>query len=85
MPESPSLPPWARVVLVALALFAIVRGVALVRHDPLLALANSYDEIRYSSCLTIAPWRPGVRTDLANRRPPIRALRSCRRRVLHAR
>lgn len=68
MPQATSLPPWARLALVALALFAIVRGVALVRHDPLLALANNYDQIRYSACLTIAPWRPGVRTDRAN--PP---------------
>lgn len=54
MPESASLPPWARIALVALALFAIFRGVALVRHDPLLALANNYDQIRYSACLPLA-------------------------------
>jgi hypothetical protein len=68
MPESASLPPWARVALVALALFAIFRGVALVRHDPLLALANNYDQIRYTICLDIAPWRPGV--DPAKANPP---------------
>jgi hypothetical protein len=59
---------WARVVLVAFSLLAIARGLVLVRHEPLLAFANSYDQIRYSSCLDLAPWRPGVPTDRAN--PP---------------
>jgi hypothetical protein len=68
MLSSPSLPSWARIALVALALFALARGTALVRHDPLLALANNYDQIRYTSCLDIAPWRPGVDPGKAN--PP---------------
>jgi len=68
MLSSPSLPSWARIALVALALFALVRGIALVRHDPLLALANNFDQIRYSLCLDIAPWRPGVDPTKAN--PP---------------
>lgn len=68
MPPSQSLPSWARVALVALALLALVRGIALVRHDPLLAMANNYDQIRYSLCLDIAPWRPGVDPTKSN--PP---------------
>jgi hypothetical protein len=68
MPGPPSLPLWARVALVALALLSIARGVALVRHDPLLALANNYDQIRYSACVDVAPWRPGVQADRSN--PP---------------
>src|SRR5215467_442431 len=68
MPGPLSSPLWARVALVVLALLAIARGVALVRHDPLLALANNYDQIRYSACLDIAPWRPGVQADRSN--PP---------------
>jgi hypothetical protein len=68
MPSSPPLPSWARVALVALALLALVRGIALVRHDPLLAIANNYDQIRYTICLDIAPWRPGV--DPAKANPP---------------
>lgn len=68
MPTSQKLPSWARVALVVLALFALVRGIALVRHDPLLAMANNYDQIRYSLCLDIAPWRPGVDPTKSN--PP---------------
>jgi len=68
MQEIMRLPPWARIALIALAALAVGRSVALVRHDPLLALANSYDQIRYSACLDLAPWRPGVQADRAN--PP---------------
>jgi hypothetical protein len=68
MPYSPQLPPWARIALVALAVLAVARGVLLVHHEPLLALANNYDQIRYSACLDLAPWRPGVQADRAN--PP---------------
>ena len=68
MPSSPSLPSWARVALVVLAVFGLARGVVLVRHDPLLAMANNYDQIRYSICLDLAPWRPGV--DPAKSNPP---------------
>lgn len=68
MPLSQSLPSWPRVALAVLALLALVRGIALVRHDPLLAMANNYDQIRYSLCLDIAPWRPGVDPTKAN--PP---------------
>jgi hypothetical protein len=68
MPLSPSLPSWARVALVVLALLALARGITLVRHDPLLAMANNYDQIRYSICLDVAPWRPGVDPTKAN--PP---------------
>ncbi len=68
MPSLPWLPSWARVALVVLALFALARGIVLVRHDPLLAMANNYDQIRYSLCLDIAPWRPGVDPTKSN--PP---------------
>jgi len=68
MPSSPSLPSWARIALVALALLALARGITLVRHDPLLAMANNFDQIRYTICLDIAPWRPGV--DPAKANPP---------------
>ncbi|HEY6985854.1 MAG TPA: hypothetical protein VH375_07215 [Rhodanobacteraceae bacterium] len=68
MPDSLRLPPWARIALIALAALAVGRSLALVRHDPLLALANSYDQIRYSACLDLAPWRPGIQADRSN--PP---------------
>ncbi|HEY6892782.1 MAG TPA: hypothetical protein VI258_01335 [Rhodanobacteraceae bacterium] len=68
MRSSPSLPSWARVALVVLAVLGVARGAVLVRHDPLLALANNYDQIRYTICLDLAPWRPGV--DPARANPP---------------
>jgi len=68
MPDFARVPSWARVLLIAFSLLALVRGLALVRHEPLLAFANSYDQIRYTACLDIAPWRPGVQADRAN--PP---------------
>jgi hypothetical protein len=68
MSSTPTFPRWARVALVVLALLALVRGITLVRHDPLLAMANNYDQIRYTICLDIAPWRPGV--DPAKSNPP---------------
>jgi hypothetical protein len=43
MPPSPSLPSWALVALAVLALLGVARGIVLVRHDPLLAMANNYD------------------------------------------
>ncbi|HEY0179958.1 MAG TPA: hypothetical protein VGC30_10050 [Dokdonella sp.] len=60
-----------RLLLSLLALIAMVRGLALVGHDPLLALANNYDQIRYSSCLDLAPWRPGVPPDRGNPQAPL--------------
>ena len=65
MPSIQSLP-WARIALAALLLAALIRAGALTRHEPLVAYANSYDQIRYSSCLDLAPWRPGVAADRAN-------------------
>lgn len=71
MPAFPKLPAWARIVLGALALIGVARGVVLVEHKPLLALANSYDQIRYTACIGIAPWRPGVPADRANPPAPL--------------
>jgi hypothetical protein len=66
------LPLWARVLLSILAVLAIARGLALIRHDPLLAFANNYDQIRYTSCLDLAPWRSsGVDAGLAHPSAPL--------------
>jgi hypothetical protein len=71
MPDSARPPSWARIALAVLAVVAIGRAWLLVRHEPLLALANSYDQIRYSACLDLAPWRPGVPADRANTAAPL--------------
>lgn len=60
MSSAAPLPSWIRLLVVALALLALVRGLGLVLHRPLLALANNYDQIRYTACLELAPWWPGV-------------------------
>jgi len=36
----------------------LLRGVPLLLHEPLIALANSYDEVRYTACFDLYPDRP---------------------------
>ena len=45
-------------LIVACTLLGIVRAAALLMHAPLLAYANSYDEVRYSACFDLYPERP---------------------------
>lgn len=71
MSSATRLPSWFRLLLVALVLLALVRGLGLVMHQPLLAFANNYDQIRYTACLDLAPWRPGVQADAANPKAPL--------------
>jgi hypothetical protein len=68
MPQILRLPKWALALGAALAILALARGLIVVQHDPLIALANSYDQIRYTTCIDLAPWRPGVQADRSN--PP---------------
>src|SRR5215469_7338843 len=49
---------YLRLLIVACTLLGLVRGTALLTHDPLLAYANSYDEVRYSACFDLYPQRP---------------------------
>jgi hypothetical protein len=71
MAEAAPLPFWARLVLMVLGVLGVARGVQLVQHEPLLALANSYDQIRYSACVGLAPARPGVPVDRGNPAAPL--------------
>src|SRR5512140_343184 len=49
----------ALLMLIALVtLLGVWRGGALLLHEPLLAYANSYDEVRYSACFDAYPDRP---------------------------
>jgi hypothetical protein len=64
--------PWVLPILIVLALLTFARGAALVLHRPLIGLANSYDEVRYSSCFDLAPVRPGVPADQFNPQAPLR-------------
>ena len=47
-----------QVIMVACVLLGAIRGAALIAHDPLLAYANSYDEVRYTACFDLYPDRP---------------------------
>ncbi|MEO8459543.1 MAG: hypothetical protein ABI451_03350, partial [Dokdonella sp.] len=60
------------IALIMLGLLGLIRAGALLIHDPLLALANSYDQIRYTGCFNIAPIRPGVAVDRGNPAAPLR-------------
>ena len=51
-------PRWLWWVLAACLLVGVVRIGALFLHSPLIALANSYDEVRYSACFELYPERP---------------------------
>jgi hypothetical protein len=46
-------------ILIALAVvLGVLRAGTLLTHDPLLAYANSYDEVRYTACFDLYPDRP---------------------------
>jgi len=45
-------------LIVLIMLLGVVRGAAVLGHDPLLAYANSYDEVRYTACFDLYPDRP---------------------------
>ncbi|UXI68714.1 hypothetical protein [Tahibacter amnicola] len=46
-------------LVVAVWLVAAVRGLLMLSAQPLIAMANNYDQVRYSACLGIFPLRPG--------------------------
>ena len=71
MPERTRLPGWFLLLLAVLALVALARAGGLLLHRPLLAYANNYDQIRYSACLDLAPWRPGDRPDRGHPQAPL--------------
>lgn len=51
-------PLWLVVALATCLLGGLLRAVTLIAHDPLIALANSYDEVRYTACFDLYPDRP---------------------------
>jgi hypothetical protein len=55
---SPPPPRWLTAALVLCLIGAMLRVLLLVAHDPLIALANSYDEVRYTACFDLYPDRP---------------------------
>ncbi|MDC8013320.1 hypothetical protein [Tahibacter soli] len=59
---------WLAFALLALAL---VRGVLMLAAQPLVALANNYDQVRYTGCFDLYPVRPGVDPTSNNYQAPL--------------
>lgn len=60
MPQSlPKSNAWLVVVLGVCLVAGLCRVIPLLLHEPLIALANSYDEVRYTACFDLYPDRPG--------------------------
>ncbi|HEX6832365.1 MAG TPA: hypothetical protein VF132_02425, partial [Rudaea sp.] len=57
---STAAPRWIWPALLLCLIAGLIRAVALLAHDPLIALANSYDEVRYTACFDLYPDRPGI-------------------------
>ena len=53
-------PRWLLFMLALCLLAGLLRIAALYLHAPLIGLANSYDEVRYSACFDLYPDRPGT-------------------------
>jgi len=51
-------PRWLFWALILCFAVGMLRVLPLLLHSPLIALANSYDEVRYSACLDLYPDRP---------------------------
>ncbi len=51
-------PRWFRWLILGAFALALLRGVSLLTHAPLLAIANSYDQARYTDCFDLFPDRP---------------------------
>ena len=64
-PKERRAPRWLLVSLALCFVAGVLRAGLVLTHDPLIALANSYDEVRYTACFNLYPDRP---TDI----PPAR-------------
>ena len=51
-------PAWLFWALIGCFAVGMLRVLPVLLHDPLIALANSYDEVRYSACFDLYPDRP---------------------------
>ena len=54
----PPTPAWLLAALALCLLVGVTRVLLLFEHQPLIALANSYDEVRYTACFDLYPDRP---------------------------
>jgi hypothetical protein len=51
-------PAWLLWALIGCFVLGLLRVAPVLLHEPLIALANSYDEVRYSACFDLYPDRP---------------------------
>jgi hypothetical protein len=59
VPDGPTnRPAWLFWALLGCFVLGLVRAAPVLLHEPLIALANSYDEVRYSACFDLYPDRP---------------------------
>jgi len=45
-------------IIAVITLLGVLRAATVLLHEPLLAYANSYDEVRYTACFDLYPDRP---------------------------
>lgn len=64
-------PRWPALLVSALLLLAAVRGIAMLLATPLVALANNYDQVRYTACLDLFADRPGQAVDAPSYLAPL--------------
>jgi len=53
-------PRFASILVVALFALGLLRAIPLLSHAPLLAIANSFDQARYTGCFELFPDRPAT-------------------------
>lgn len=70
-PAPDSRPRLTALLVAALLLFAAARGVAMLLATPLVALANNYDQVRYTACLDLFAHRPGQAVDAPSYTAPL--------------
>lgn len=62
---------WISGFLALLILFAVMRGLLLLTQVPLVALANNFDQVRYTACFGLYPYRPGIEPTALNYQAPL--------------
>lgn len=73
VPDFPDIPRprLGALLVIALLLLATARGVAMLLATPLVALANNYDQVRYTACLDLFAHRPGQAVDAPSYTAPL--------------
>lgn len=62
---------WTGRLTAVLIVLAAVRGLLLLTQIPLVALANNFDQVRYTACFDLYPHRPGIEPTMLNYQAPL--------------